>query len=155
MLEDWGHECVIRINKDGFLGCGLEYVKNGVFSLTIMTWTHANSNCLPVEETLHVFMCVCVTCIMCVWLFINKIGFWLAWLLSLHNLYWGNTGMFLFCRHHICSYAPFYRFCDSTGICTKVNRCSVVVQRMPAQFLTEAYCFLMIISLHFSVLLLV
>lgn len=94
MLEDWGHECVIRINRDGFLGCGLEYVKNGVFSLTIMTWTHANSNCLPVEETLHVFMCVCVTCIMCVcvtclmcvWLFINKIEFWLAWLLSLHNL---------------------------------------------------------------------
>lgn len=62
VLEDWGHECVICINEDGVFRCVLEYVKNGVFSLTIMTWTHACGNCFPlwavhvVKEELHVFM---------------------------------------------------------------------------------------------------
>lgn len=50
-------------------------------------------------------------------------------------------------------YAPFYRFVIPVILAylTKVNRCSVVIKRMPTQFLNEAHCLLMIISLDFSV----
>lgn len=62
VLEDWGYECVICINEDGFLGCGLENVKNGVFLLIIMIWIYACGNCFffwvvyVVKEELYVFM---------------------------------------------------------------------------------------------------
>lgn len=62
ILEDWGYECVVRINEDCVLGCGLEYVKNGVFLLIIMIWIYACGNCFffwvvyVVKGELYVFM---------------------------------------------------------------------------------------------------
>lgn len=65
------------------------------------------------------------------------------------------TGAILVCYYFVAiTYVVMLHFTDFVIVLvyrTKVNRCSVVVQRMPAQFLTEAHCVLMIISLHFSV----